>query len=344
MLVNFYMKMYKKAFCLFLVIALISLFPQLLRGQSVKNNKLVSLIFDSDIGPDYDDVGAMAVMHALADSGQVKILATIACNQSKYIAGVMSVINTYFNRPEIPIGVNRSNKAVNITSWQKWDSALVANYPGKIKRNSQAQDAVVLYRKVLAAQPDNSVTIVTVGFLSNLNDLLKSSPDKFSSLNGIELVKRKVNRLVSMAGRFPKASEYNIQCDPISAKYVAENWPTEIIFSGWEIGNAIHTGLPLIHNESINNSPVKDAFSISIPLAAMDSLGRMSWDETAVLVGIKGYDPYYSLVEGRFICEVWGGNDWDKNGKGHFYLIEKMPVPQVEKILNDLMMHQPAKK
>ena len=147
-----------------------------------------------------------------------------------------------------------------------------------------------------------------------------------------------------MAGRFPKAIEYNIQCDPMSARYVTKNWPTEIIFSGFEIGNAIHTGLPLINNKKIKNSPIKDAFSISIPLAPMDSLGRMSWDETAVLVGIKGYEPYYSLVEGRFIGEVWGGNDWDNTGKGHYYLKEKMPVPEVEKILNGLIMHQPFKK
>lgn len=35
----------------------------------------VNLILDTDLGPDYDDVGAMALMHALADSGQVNILA-----------------------------------------------------------------------------------------------------------------------------------------------------------------------------------------------------------------------------------------------------------------------------
>ena len=313
------------------------------KAQSA-SKKPVSIIFDTDIGPDYDDVGAMAIMHALADKGEANILATIACNQSKYAAATMSVINTYFGRPNIPVGITRNVRSVNISAWQKWDSVLVARYPSKIKNNNQAQDALTLYRKTLAAQPDNSVTIITVGFLSNLNDLLKSPADKISPLTGMALVKRKVKRLVSMAGRFPKASEYNIQCDPISAKYVVENWPTEVIFSGWEIGNAVRTGLPLINNQNITNSPVKDAFAISMPLASADSLGRMSWDQTAVLVGVRGHEPYYSLVEGQFICAVWGGNDWDTKARGHFYLTEKMPVPQVEKVLNDLMMHQPTKK
>ena len=304
----------------------------------------VKVILDTDIGPDYDDVGAMAVLHALADSGKAKILATVSCNQSRYSAGVLSVLNNYFGRPDIPIGIVQGSRAVNLAAWQKWDSVLVSKYPAKIKANGRAENAISLYRRILAAQADHSVTIITIGFLSNLNDLLRSGPDKNSSLNGYDLVKRKVKKLVSMAGRFPKGGEFNIQCDPISARYVAENWPTEIIFSGWEIGDPIRTGIPLITNNNIRNSPVKEAFSIAIPMAAGDSLGRMSWDETAVLVGINGYAQYYSLVEGRMIIEPSGWNSWDINGKGHFYLKEKLPVPEMERILNGLIMHQPIRK
>jgi pyrimidine-specific ribonucleoside hydrolase len=323
---------------LFFAVLLLAFSPFFVFGQ--KTTTPVNLIFDSDIGPDYDDVGAMALMHALADSGQVKILATIACNQSKYIAGVMNVINTYFNRPNIPVGVVRT-KAVNMVSWQKWDSVLVAKFPSRIKSNTQAENALSLYRRILAQQADASVTITTVGFLSNLADLLQSKPDKISPLSGLDLVKRKVIRLVTMGGRFPNGSEYNIQCDPISAKYVFENWPSEIIFSGWEIGNPIHTGLPLIQNETIKNSPIKEAFALSIPKAKEDAAGRMSWDETAVLVAIQGIRNYFEVVEGRFICREWGANQWDPKGKGHFYLVQKMPIPEMEKVLNTLMMHQP---
>ena len=304
----------------------------------------IPIIFDTDMGPDYDDVGAMAVLHALADSGQVKVLATMACNQSKYIAGVLSILNNYYHRPEIPVGVIGGPRAVNVSASQKWDSVLLARYPVKIRENSQAQDAVELYRKILSEQPDNSVTIVTVGFFSNLNDLLKSGPDQYSQLSGAALVKVKVGRLVSMAGRFPNGNEFNVQCDPIAAKYVVENWPTEIIFSGWEIGAAIFTGLPIATNESISKSPVKDAFAISIPLSKEDEKGRKSWDETAVLVAIKGYAPYFNVQKGRMVCRENGYNAWDNNGNGHYYLVQKMPAMDLEKILNKLIMHQPMTK
>jgi hypothetical protein len=47
-------------------------------SQGQKNSQAVPVIFDSDMGPDYDDVGAITLLHALGDSGQVRILATIA--------------------------------------------------------------------------------------------------------------------------------------------------------------------------------------------------------------------------------------------------------------------------
>ncbi|HEY3369613.1 MAG TPA: hypothetical protein VGK10_02120, partial [Prolixibacteraceae bacterium] len=40
----------------------------------------VPVIFDTDIAPDYDDVGALAILHAFADKGEAIILATISSN------------------------------------------------------------------------------------------------------------------------------------------------------------------------------------------------------------------------------------------------------------------------
>lgn len=62
----------------------------------------VSLIFDTDMAPDYDDVGAMAVLHALADSGEVDILATVSSNKQETTAPCIDVLNTYFGRPGTP--------------------------------------------------------------------------------------------------------------------------------------------------------------------------------------------------------------------------------------------------
>ena len=49
-----------------------------------------------------------------------------------------------------------------------------------------------------------------------------------------------------MAGHFPEGREFNIHKDAAAAKKALDNWPTPVIFSGFEIGEKIKTGLPLI--------------------------------------------------------------------------------------------------
>ncbi|WP_246343663.1 nucleoside hydrolase [Adhaeribacter radiodurans] len=305
--------------------------------------KPVSLIFDTDIGPDYDDVGAITLLHALADSGQVNILATIASDKYAKVSQVLSVFNTYFNRPNIPIAVPKG-KAVDDPDSQHWSDTIVARYPHRVKSNAEVPDAVTLYRQILAKQPDKSVTIVTVGFFTNLANLLESKPDQYSKLSGKELINQKVKQLVSMAGKFPEGREYNVYRDTEASIKALNNWPTPIIFSGFEIGEKVKTGIPLIQNKSITKSPTKDVFRISIPKAREDKNGRMSWDQTAVLVAIKGAAPYYELKPGRIVVKADGSNTWDSTKKGQFYLVEKRPATEVTAYINKLMMHQPKKK
>jgi inosine-uridine nucleoside N-ribohydrolase len=307
---------------------------------NAQRQKPVSIIFDSDIGPDYDDVGAITMLHAFADSGEAKILATVASDKYPNAAAVLSVFNTYFKRPNIPIGIVKGN-GVNLSDEQHWSDTLVAKYPHKIKSNDEAEDAVTVYRKILSQQPDNSVTIVTVGFLTNLANLMNSKPDKYSPLDGTTLIHKKVKRLVSMAGRFPEGKEFNVFMDSTSSQIVFSKWPTEVIFSGFEIGEKIKTGLPLVQNNSIQNSPVKDVFRICLPMAEEDRNGRSSWDETAVLVAVKEFEPYYSVESGSIIVNDDGSNSWDKDGNNQFYLVEKLPHEQVQQLINNLIQHQP---
>ena len=305
-----------------------------------QNKKPVSIIFDSDIGPDYDDVGAITILHVLADRGEANILATVASNKYEGIAAVLNVFNTYFKRPDIAVGVPKG-KAVDLKDPQHWSDSILAKYPHSIKYNNQVPDAVDVYRKVLSSQPDHSVTIVTVGFFTNLANLLKSNPDQFSKLSGKDLIKRKVKLLVSMGGWFPSGKEFNISTDARSSKEALEQWPTKVIFSGSEIGRNIKTGLPLIHNETIQNSPVKDVFRIAIPQDVQDSAGRMSWDETAVLVAVEGLGPFFNLCAGKIQLKADGSNTWKKGNFAQFYLIQKGDPGKVADTINHLMMEPP---
>lgn len=304
----------------------------------------VNLILDTDLGPDYDDVGAMAVMHALADSGLVNILATVSSNKDEQVIPCIEVLNAYFNRPSIPVGAPKSEGGVSLTTWhkEKWTDFLPSKYEHKTKKTSDAPDAVKIYRRILSKQEDNSVIICTIGFFTNLKDLLLSKGDEYSPLSGTELVAKKVKHLVSMAGWFPEGREFNVHCDTYASQIVATQWPTDIYFSGFEVGVVVLTGKQTAKMQ-VENSPVKDAYEMCLKEGDFD--GRNSWDQTAVLVAVKGYEPYYSIEKGTMYVDDNGANTWipSENGK-HIRLIEKMPHTQVASLIESYMMHQPIQK
>lgn len=304
-----------------------------------KENRLPAVILDTDIGPDYDDVGAMAVLHALADSGQVVPLAVIASNSHELVVPAIDILNTYFGRPDLPTGAPKGEGVPYAKATQGWPELIAEKYPHKIKSSADAPDAVETYRKILSEQPDSSVTIVTVGFLTNMAALLDSKSDSFSSLSGKELVTQKVKRLVSMAGRFPKGREYNVFIDSLASEKVFTQWPTEVIFSGFEIGMKVVTGQRVIHNDALN-SPVKDVYAKAMSFSRGDSLGRMSWDQTAVLIAVKGAEPYFGLQRGHYVPEG-GNNAWRDDPDGpHAYMTFKRPVEEITETIENLMMHQ----
>ncbi|GHT66955.1 hypothetical protein FACS189452_03780 [Bacteroidia bacterium] len=309
-------------------------------GQS--KNTPVSVIFDTDMGSDYDDVGALTMLHAIADSGEVRILATMSSNSYELTAPCIDVINRYYGRPDLPIGALLPGKNM---SWdgraERWWDALVAGYPHQLKSTADAEDAVKVYRRILACEPDTSVVVVTVGFFTNLSALLQSPPDRYSPLDGKQLVEKKVKHLVSMAGWFPEGKEYNVDMDAPASVLVSEQWPTRIIFSGFEIGEKIFTGKRLIAS-GISNTPAKETYTVC--LRQGDPKGRQSWDQTAVLVAARGTDRYFNTVKGKIRIENSGANSWqdDPNGK-HEYLTWKMPVDELIDVIEDLMMHEPMK-
>ena len=310
-----------------------------------QKKKSVPIIFDTDIAPDYDDVGAMALLHAFADNGEATILATISSNTFKTTVPTLSVLNTYFGRPDIPVGIVKGTLPDKDCA-QQWAQAIIAKYPHALKSNEAAMEAVKLYRKILSAQPDNSITIVSVGFFTNLAALLNSTADKYSSLNGKALVKKKVKQLVSMAARIDKDGrsgyEFNVFVDAAASKKVLAEWPTPITISGFEIGEKILTGIRLIHNDNIQNSPVKDAFEVAL-VRDSNTVGRNSWDQTAVLVAVRGIAPWFGYRKLNFDIENDGKNVLIP-GEKFTYLTFKQTPEEIGKVIEDLMMHQPVKK
>jgi len=299
----------------------------------------VRLIFDTDIMGDADDVGTVAVIHALADAGEAKILAMGVSSKNPWSSLCLSALNTYFGRGDVPLGVLEGPGSKKRS---RYAQRIAEEFPRGLKSLGDAPDAAMLYRRVLAAQEDNSVVIVSVGFLTNLRNLLMTKPDGLSPLDGRALVAKKVKAWVCMGGQFPEGREAcNMRRDAPAAAHVVEHWPTRIVFSGGELGIRIQTGAGLTKLPA--DSPVRRAYELYNGLT-----DRASWDQTAVLFAVRG-------LEGG-LKDVW---DLHTKGSIHFdeetayvrwrnqpernqdYLTEKMPAEQVADMIESLMMHLP---
>lgn len=302
----------------------------------------VKIIFDSDMGPDFDDVGAITILHALAAKGECEILATMASDGYPTIAPTLEVFNRYFRKPTIPIGVP-GPEAPKFSCPNHWNDSLVVKYLPKLKTNSDYPSAADVYRKVLSAQPDGSVVIVTIGFLSNLEALLKSGPDQFSKLSGKELVAKKVKKWVAMAGGFPEGNEFNINQHTAASVYTIPNWPTPILFSGFEIGAKIMTGNK-VATLGTKGSPVQWAYQYCLSnYENRQSVNRNSWDHTAVLCAVRNPEDYFYVIgNGTFICNPDGSNTWNpEKNSNHSFLVHKYPYQKIATILDDLMLFEP---
>jgi inosine-uridine nucleoside N-ribohydrolase len=185
-----------RALCGFAIVAL-ALGMVTMRTISAEEGEAVRLIFDTDLESDVDDAGTVALLHALADRGEVKLLAMGISSRHPSSAPCLDALNTYYGRGDIPIGILKGEGGDN---GSKYAQTIAKEFPHDLASVEEAPSATSLYRRVLASQPDRSVVIVTVGFLTNVRNLLASGPDDASKLSGEQLVQRKVKAWVCMGG------------------------------------------------------------------------------------------------------------------------------------------------
>lgn len=313
----------------------------------------VKLIFDTDIGNDVDDVQAMAVIHSLQSRGACELLAVTITKDSELAAPFVDLINTFYHRGEIPIGVVRPGKTPDPGKYlpmaaEKKNGQF--RYPHDLTGSSAAMEAVALLRKTLASQPDQSVTIAQVGFSTNLARLLDSKADSASPLSGLELVKKKVKLLSVMAGAFTpidgnaRYCEYNVVNDIENCRKLAEEWPTSVIWSGFEIGIALPYPSESILNDYgyAADHPVSEAYHRYDPPPA----NRPTWDLTSVLFAVQPDRGYFDLSpKGDITVEADGFTRFTPAAQGrHQYLkLSDQQRPRTLEALVQLSSQPPLK-
>lgn len=313
---------------------------------------MIPLILDTDIGSDCDDAGAMAVLHALADLGEVDILALTHATGLPAGPGSIAVIDAYYGRPDIPIGACRDAGFLSDAGMDQYATRLIDAYADRYgvvcRTRAQAEDAVALLRRTLTQEEDGSVTVVAIGQLRNLRHLLESGPDAISPLDGTALVAKKVRELCLMGGYFPRAgqvihiggkvheAEYNIETDIPSAQAVLDLWPTPVTLCGFELGFEVRTGGPLVATGDTSN-PVLSAY------ARMPGGLRESWDPLTVLYAVRGESAGFRRETGRVSVDDRGVTTLAPDPAGpHARLVETVSWAALQQTLDALLLMPPA--
>ena len=177
-------------------------------GRGAALGAPVKLIVDTELGSDVSNLISVCSVNAMMDRGEVDLKAVVTSTGLPEAIGVVSAVNHFYGHDGVELGAYKgilgTDEVCSICRGPFVDD-VIASSPGPVKNYSQVPEAHVLYRKVLASQPDASVVIAAHGFLVNLQHLLNSTADEYSELNGVELVRKKVKQIAIMGGHYPRS-------------------------------------------------------------------------------------------------------------------------------------------
>lgn len=245
------------------------------------------IILDTDMGNDVDDALAMAVLHALQSRGHCQLDAVILSRPGHDAAAMCAAINHFYGRGAIPVGVMHDGPIPQTNRFLH----VATQYPHTYNPVT-APESVALLRQRLQALPDQSVSIVHIGFATNMARMLANPDD-------VALIRRKVRLLSVMAGAFApidgdtEFKEFNVICDIPAMQQLAQHWPTPIVWGGFEIGWALRYPRTSIAQDFgyVARHIIVDAYNA---YCAPDE-ERPCWDLATALYAVLPQRDYFGL-------------------------------------------------
>ena len=288
--------------------------------------EIPQIIFDTDIGSSTDDLFALQMLNRYQDKGQCRLLGVVVNREGEDYAACVDIMDTYYGHPSIPIGLVRDGiksphvfiDYKSVHTFTLPDGNLMFQHT--LKDYSTLLDGWQLYRKLLASQADNSVSIVSVGFFTCLAQLLESAPDSYSPLSGVELVRRKVKCLYIMGGNFLKKNneaEYNLQQGIEFAKTFFRLWPSEVdaIFSPDEVGGQIEYKIEQVIAD-INWTDIHPIKQVYMNFNC--DTGQKMWDPLIVINAVEGNSLFDLSERGNVTVSEEGYTQFSPSATGPY--------------------------
>jgi hypothetical protein len=265
--------------------------------------KDIRVILDCDMGSSTDDLFALMMLYRYMDMKRCNLIGVIVDRMGKANADIVDIMNNFYGYPNIPIGLE--------TKGVETPHVFITYHNAPYARTTEAEpmfertvgddstymEGYRLYRKILSEQPDHSVSIASIGFVTTLARLLESGPDEFSPLNGVELVRAKVKDIYAMGGVFGDAVEpdYNFKAAIDFSLKFFELLPKEVnvVFSPGEVGDPLDYRPETVIADMnwTDTHPIKWIYQF-----LNCDTGQKMWDPQAVINAVEG-DEFYKLSE-----------------------------------------------
>jgi hypothetical protein len=301
------------------------------------------VIIDTDFSRWWDDATAIGIANVLQQQGAVNVLGIVSDIRNPVAVAAIDAIDTAYGHADVPLGAVAHSDAD--TAPHGYTDVLAQRLPHTVRNSDDVPEAVALYSRLLARQPNRSVTIVSIGAYTNLAGLI-------ASRTGRTLVTEKVKRLVIMDGLFPGGVGpiTNQELDLGAARTVVAGrngvapWPTPIAWVDGLDGIATRVGGTLCARAPADN-PMRIVYE---HLFGCGPVRDGDWDAPALLFALGQVPQAFSELGrgGAAVINRQGGLSWQATFPHHkdFYVHvadQKVLNQRIERLLTSDLNPRP---
>lgn len=287
----------------------------------------VGIVFDCDMGNTIDDALALSMLYGFQGKNEARVISLSVSLPNLNSAAFTDAVSRFYLGPPGPFGGVDPPVGMALAGKMSADPPLVAAplarktsegkpaYARGIEKLNDTADPVAVIRNALTAQFDQNAMVVVTGPATNLAKLLDLP-------GATALISQKVKYLVVAGGAFPDGPpEAGIASDIAAAKRLVGEWPTAIVFSGSEVGQALPFPGSSIEKDFAWSQahPVVDAYRAYRPMP----YDAPSWAMSAVLYAVRPQENYFRVSEPGMVAVLDDGRTrFAASGGGkHRYLV-----------------------
>jgi hypothetical protein len=299
----------------------------------------INLIYDNDGAVDIGNFWGFSSVMSLARLGYVNLLGVINTDSNVYSATCYDLIARYAGY--VTTVGSYQGSSTDSTSYTGC-ATYAGTYAAGRTRSSYSSDSTV-YRNLLTAAANSSVTLVVAGPAQGLYDLMNDG----NSPSGVTLITNKVKKVCWSAGGYTSGTEYNFSFNSntaLTANYVLLNWPNTVpvdFISNTTSnpgGNNISDGVN-IYSIALPGSPLYQLLNNN----ARGAAGRPIWDDMALLDCLSPSLGYFSTGGSNgtnAVTLVTGANSWTSTPNNNMNYVVNSQINQFYANILNLFLYR----